>query len=118
MFKEGKAGSTINVYRSALSSTLDPEEGAGIGNHPLVVLLMKGIYNQRPPTPKYTSTWSVDGFELLSFSGPEQLPRTADSDEEASRASGCGILLKSGRIGFYPLGFSADFKWQGVLCVK
>ena len=57
---KSKAYSTIGVYRSALSQTLPPLKGSPIGEHPMVVLLMKGIRNQNPPRPKYQSTWDVD----------------------------------------------------------
>ena len=30
-----------------------------MGKHPLVTRMMKGIYNSRPPTPRYTSSWDV-----------------------------------------------------------
>lgn len=40
----GKAYSTINSYRSALSSVIPPFEGHSVGQHPCVVRLMKGIF--------------------------------------------------------------------------
>jgi hypothetical protein len=30
-----------------------------VGQHPLVTRLMKGIANERPPKPRYTTTWDV-----------------------------------------------------------
>ena len=33
--------------------------GSPIGQHALVTRLMKGIYNSRPPAPRYTSSWDV-----------------------------------------------------------
>jgi len=59
-YRDGKAYSTINIYRSMLSSTLDELEGHKIGQHPVVMRLMRGIYNSRPPAPRYTSTWNVE----------------------------------------------------------
>ncbi|KZS02170.1 Uncharacterized protein APZ42_000895, partial [Daphnia magna] len=56
---QGKASRTINVYRSMLSSTLQGIEGVKIGKHPLVIRLLKGIYNRTPPTPRYTGFWDV-----------------------------------------------------------
>ena len=53
----GKSYRTIGVYRSALSSTLQPMDGHAIGQHPLVSRLMRGIYQQRPPAPRYSATW-------------------------------------------------------------
>lgn len=48
----GKSYSTVNVHRAMLSKTLDPVVGLALGEHPLVVRLMKGCYNQNPPQPK------------------------------------------------------------------
>ena len=42
-----------------LSATLDQVEGKPIGQHPLVVRLMKGCYNLDSPRPRYTTTWDV-----------------------------------------------------------
>ena len=33
--------------------------GKPIGQHPLVIRLLKGISNERPPRPRYTTTWDV-----------------------------------------------------------
>ena len=60
VFKEGLEYRSINVIRSAVSTTHAPLEGSPIGQHPLVSQLMKGIYNSRPPKPHYTCTWDVD----------------------------------------------------------
>jgi hypothetical protein len=48
---KGKAYRTINLSRSMLSSTLGKIDGVDIGKHPLVVKLMKGAYNKKPPIP-------------------------------------------------------------------
>ena len=58
-FAEGKSYSTVNTYRSALSSTLYPVNNVAVGSHPLVVRLLKGIYHLRTPLPRYSSTWDV-----------------------------------------------------------
>lgn len=50
---------TINNYRSCLSSTLLPMEGFPVGQHPLVIRLMKGINNAKPPTKILVPSWSV-----------------------------------------------------------
>ncbi|KZR97350.1 Uncharacterized protein APZ42_007834, partial [Daphnia magna] len=48
-----------NVQRSMLSSTLNLTASGlkDVGKHPLVVQLMKGIYQGKPPIPKYSATW-------------------------------------------------------------
>ena len=58
-FGEGLSYSTLNSYRSALSSTLCPRDGTTVGCDPLVSRLLKGRYNLRPPLPRYSSTWDV-----------------------------------------------------------
>ena len=50
---------SVNSYRSALSSTLCPRDSTTVGCGPLVSRLLKGIYNLRPPLPRYSSTWDV-----------------------------------------------------------
>lgn len=58
-FVAGKSYTTINTYRSALSSTLYPFNNFAIGTYPLIVRLVKGVYNERPPAPHYSTTWDV-----------------------------------------------------------
>ena len=58
-FKEGMQYSTMNSYRLALSATLPPIEGHPVGQHPLVCRLLQGMFNQRPPAPRYQSVWNV-----------------------------------------------------------
>ena len=41
---ENKAYSTTNSYRSALSSILPPFEGRLLGEHPVIVRLLMGMY--------------------------------------------------------------------------
>ena len=73
----GKQYRTINSLRSAISITHEEVDGARIGQHPLISRFLKGIYNSRPPAPRYSATWDVDviltylsnlpGNEDLSF---------------------------------------------------
>lgn len=60
-----EAYSTINILRSMLSVTLKQMDGKGVGGHPLVIRLMKGIFLNKPFKPGYVSTWSIDA--MLSF---------------------------------------------------
>ena len=60
LFKEGLEYHTINLIRSAVSSTRESIEGTPIGQHPLVKQLFKEVYNSRPLQPRYTSTWDVN----------------------------------------------------------
>ena len=58
-FADGRSYSTINTYRSGLSSTLCKINIVAVGLHPLVTRLLKGVYNLRTPSPRYSSTWDV-----------------------------------------------------------
>ena len=64
-FNSGKAYRTLNVYRSAISSTHAHIDFVRVGEHPLVIQLLKGAYNMRPPLPRYSSMWDVG--VVLSF---------------------------------------------------
>lgn len=50
---------SLNTARGALSSLGIVLDGCRAGNHPLVIRFMKGVFNIRPPTPRYTETWDV-----------------------------------------------------------
>lgn len=41
------------------------EDGTCVGKHPLVSRLMKGIFQEKPPRPKYTEIWNV--FIVLEY---------------------------------------------------
>ena len=65
---------TVNVFRSAISSIHPWIEGKPVGQHPLVTRLMKGIANERPPKPRYTTTWDVRKVTTyLSASGENKI---------------------------------------------
>lgn len=64
-FNSGKAYRTLNVYRSAISGTHARSDFVSVGEHPLVVQLLKGAYNMTPPLPRYSSMWDVG--VVLSF---------------------------------------------------
>ena len=77
---EGKSYSTVNLYRSKLSSTLDKFKRICVGQQPLIVSLLAGMFNSGPPQPRYRTTWDVD-IVLRHFQGsPNEslsLPRLA-----------------------------------------
>ena len=76
LYEQGLQHRSINTIRSAVSMTHKSVEGLPIGKHPLVTRLLKGIYNQRPPMPRYTSTWDVDVVtkHIVSMGRNEDLP--------------------------------------------
>ena len=48
-----KLYSTINSYRSALSSMLLPIDGYSVGEHPIIVRLLKDVRTQNVPTYRF-----------------------------------------------------------------
>ena len=50
---------TINSYRSAISSVHDPVDGVPVGQHPTICRLLKGVALEKPPVPRYATTWDV-----------------------------------------------------------
>lgn len=60
LFYEGASYRTINLARSAVSAFLSPSGLESVGSHPLVVRLIRGVFQSRPALPKYQTTWNVD----------------------------------------------------------
>lgn len=56
---QGLQYSTINGYRSAISALHPKIGGVPVGQQEIVVKVMKGIFHDRPPLPRYTETWDV-----------------------------------------------------------
>ena len=50
---------SINTYHSAISSVHERVDGYSVGQHPMVTRLLKRIFNDRPPLPRYSHTWNV-----------------------------------------------------------
>ena len=71
LHKEGYRSSSLNVFRSAISSVHDKVDGVDVGKHPTVTRLLKGAFHERPPLSRYTSTWDVNAVLLyLKSLGP------------------------------------------------
>ena len=60
LYTEGYEYSTINNYRSAISAIHPEIDGEKVGQKHTVKQVMAGIFNKRPPLPRYTNTWDVD----------------------------------------------------------
>ena len=58
-FNGGAAYRSVNVARSAISTTHAKLDGLPVGQHPLVTQLLKAMFNNRPPGPRYSHTWDV-----------------------------------------------------------
>ena len=73
LYQKGLEYRTINVYRSAISAYHRPINGTQVGQIKEVCLLLSGIDNLRPPTPKYNVIWEVDEvLTCLKSLGPEE----------------------------------------------
>ena len=79
LFEQGYQYSSINAYRSAISSVHDRVDGVNVGQHPMVTRLVKGVFNVWPPIPRYSGTWDVQRvLNYLEVGGhPSTLPLKA-----------------------------------------
>ena len=69
-FHKGKQYSTLNSYRSSISMTHVGVKGIPVG---IMSRFMKGIFNLRPPCPRYTSSWDVSAvLEFISAQGENE----------------------------------------------
>ena len=59
LHQQGLTYNAIDTARSALPSSATLEDGTCVGKHPLVSRLRKGIFQEKPPRPKYTEIWDV-----------------------------------------------------------
>lgn len=60
LYEKGFSYNTVNTARSAFSAVFGKVEGVQIGEHKLVIDLMKGISRLRPAKPRYSFTWDPD----------------------------------------------------------
>ena len=59
LYEQGYHYRSINSYQSAISSMHEKVHGYEVGQHPMVSRLVKGIFHDRPPQPRYCETWDV-----------------------------------------------------------
>ena len=59
LYSEGYQYQSLNAYRSAISCTHQHVDGVNVGSHPTVTRLLQGVFNSRPPQPRYTTFWDV-----------------------------------------------------------
>ena len=73
--EQGLQHRSINTIRSAVSMTYKQIKGVAIGQHPLVLRLLKGVHNSRLPLPRYSHTWDVEVVtkHILSMGANENL---------------------------------------------
>lgn len=59
MYEKGSGYSSINTARSALSALGLKFDSILVGQHPLIIRFLRGVFNLRPSRPKYTCIWDV-----------------------------------------------------------
>ena len=63
--------SWVNTARRALSAILPVRQNLTFGSHPLVIRFIKGVFERKPPLPRYKETWDVNiVLTYLSNLGP------------------------------------------------
>ena len=60
LYEKGYEYSSINFHSSAISAYHVHIDNNPIGQHPRVCTLMTGIFNNRPPKPRYTFVWDIE----------------------------------------------------------
>ena len=80
LYKEGYQYSSINSYRSTISSVHNRVDGVTVGQHPLITRLVKGVFHSRLPLPHYSHTWDVhtvlDFLQSLGDNWKLHIPET------------------------------------------
>ena len=66
LFDKGLTYSAINCARSALSSYVHLDDGSAVGQNPLVCRLLKGVFQSRPPKPKFDASVAIS-IVITSF---------------------------------------------------
>ena len=67
------------------------DDGVAVGQHPLTISLMAGVFNLNPPRPRYEETWDV-GLVLAHL---RTLPNDGLSLKNLARKLACLLALSS-----------------------
>lgn len=59
LYHKGLQYKTISGYRSMLSAVLPQVDNHKVGQHPYVILLLKGVFNSRPPSVRLLPEWDL-----------------------------------------------------------
>ena len=59
LFDLGYEYRTVNCHRSAISAYHEHVDNKPLGQHPDARALLKGVFNQRPPQPRYLFIWDI-----------------------------------------------------------
>ena len=86
LFYKGLEYRTINSHRSAISMTHLPADG--------ICVVLKGIFNLRPPCPRYVQTWDVSVvLHDLKFLSPAPLLSMKNLTFKVGYVDGIGISV-------------------------
>ena len=58
-YTAGAGYRTACLNRSALNSYVTIAEGMALSDHPLVRRFVAGVFNTRPPMPRYVQVWDI-----------------------------------------------------------
>ena len=73
LYKQGLQYRTINNHRSAISAFHQQIQEKPVVENPRVCALLAGIFNSRPPQPKYCFIWNVQTVIDLSERNGEEI---------------------------------------------
>ena len=65
LFNYGNEYRTINLHRSAISAFHEYIDGLPAGKYPRICSLVSGVFNLRPPKPRYMFVWDLK--QVLDF---------------------------------------------------
>jgi len=75
LYKEEYKYSSVNAYRSAISSVHEKVDRCTVDQHPLICRPVKRVFHARPLLPRYSQTWNVQKV-LDSLGDNQTLPLT------------------------------------------
>ena len=105
LYISGSGYSVLNTARSALSSVIVPSNQCTFGDTAAVRMFMKGVYQLRPPQPRYRSIWDpVAVLRALESWGEVRFLTTLRLAVKTVML----VLLASGLRGHTLLGFRVD----------
>ena len=59
LFHLGYENRTVCCHRSEISAYYEYVDNKKVGQHPHVCALLKGVFNERPPQPRYVFIWDI-----------------------------------------------------------
>ena len=102
MFESGYEYRTICIHRSVISALHSNIEGRPVGEHPQVSSLITGVFNNRPPSPKYSFIWDV---QLVLDYLKKELPNNSDLSEKLLtfkvNVNGFAVSIQSNRSSYF-----------------